>query len=99
MRDLTTNNLYLIYMYLIELLLDLATLGYQPGYQDDAAHICVYIVSDLNHAINFIMYVISGQQFRRQFIDIIYCKSWRSNTSSNSERSDSKNHSNGLLLI
>ena len=33
----------------------------------------VLIMSTANHAVNFLLYIIRGQQFRRQFVAIICC--------------------------
>ena len=65
--------------------------GYTADEEMEVARICVHILSNLNHGINFLLYIVSGQQFRRQFLEIGRCKSGvktRSNVKdSSSERS------------
>ena len=51
-----------------------AFLGQKPEAEFSISWAAVAYFSTLNHAINFILYVISGQQFRRQLMVILFCR-------------------------
>ena len=51
-----------------------ASLGRKPEGEFSIGWAAVSFVSSVNHAMNFILYVISGQHFRRQATAVLFCR-------------------------
>ena len=60
--------------------------GFTPGWA------IVSVLASFNHPVNFFLYLISGQQFRKQFMEIICCKKSEDN-SMNTSRSGTRTNS------
>ena len=44
----------------------------------------IYIVADLNHAINGVLYCVVGSRFRKEVLDIVCCHKWKKQSQSRS---------------
>ena len=50
--------------------------GHSVTYQNNIAQMVVGVLGNFNHAVNFVLYLVSGQQFRQCFLEVA-CSCWR----------------------